>query len=517
MQQRFFYMMRLYLLLLVILLMSVIPAYADGEDVGELLNISTGGMSSSAIRLEVNDHMVATEGGTKMINGRAMVPLKIITDTLGIPATFGDSGQIKIDDVVGTILLKVGDIQAKVNDQVVQLDAAPVIQNGQTLVPLRFIAETLQAKVEWVANQNLIKIHRNALENVTFERYQDVTRIIFDITVPDNYKVFILHNPERLVVDFAGATYPGKKTDLLVNTSLVSHVRASQFQLDPAITRAVIDLVDPAVTYQVQPLAAQRRLVLDIARKGSPSVIGKTSTSTPVGNPGSTAGPTKPGATTIPLPATPGSTTPQPTKPGQTVSPTPAQTPILINTQAVRNKLIVIDPGHGGKNPGAIGVTGTWESNINYDIASRLNELLQNAGAFTIMTRKSDEDPGLWDRPGMANNSHADLFISIHSDSHPSPATRGSTVYAHYNATKDNWSLAWFVHNEIIKMTGLESKGLRAANFVVLREAKMPAILVESAYMTNKDDEALLKNPDFRQLMAQAIFNGIVEYYDKNK
>lgn len=508
MQQRIFYLIRLYLLLLVILLMSVIPAYADGGDVGELLNISTGGMSSSAIRLEVNDHMVATEGGTRMINGRAMVPLKIITDNLGIPATFGDSGQIKIEDVVGTIMLKVGDSQAKVNDQVVQLDAAPIIESGQTLVPLRFIAETLQAKVEWVATQNLIKIHRNALEKVTFERYQDVTRIIFDITVPENYKVFILHNPERLVVDFNGATYPGKKTDLLVNTSLVSHVRASQFQLDPAITRAVIDLVDPAVSYQIQPLVAQRRIILDIAKKGTALVIGKNTTSTNTGG-SNTSG--------TPAPAKTGTTTVTPVKPDTSTSPTPAQTPILINTQAVRNKLIVIDPGHGGKNPGAIGVTGTWESNINYDIASRLNELLQNAGAFTIMTRKSDEDPGLWDRPGMANTNHADLFISIHSDSHPSPATRGSTVYAHYNATKDNWTLAWFVHNEIIKMTGLESKGLRAANFVVLREAKMPAILVESAYMTNKDDEALLKNPDFRQLMAQAIFNGIVEYYDKNK
>ena len=502
MQQPLFYLIRLYLLLLVILLMSVIPAQADGGDVGDLLNISTSGLSSSSIRLEVNDHMVATEGGTRMLNGRAMVPLKIITDTLGITATFSDSGIIKIDDVLGTMYLKVGDTQAKVNDKPITLDAAPVIESGQTLVPLRFIAEALNADVKWVSTQNLIKIHRNTLENVTYERYADRVRIIFDLTIPEQYKVFKLHNPERLVVDFTGATYPKKKTEQLINTSIVSNLRVSQFQLQPSITRAVLDLTNPDVTYTIRALTAQRRVVLEVIGKPTPAEPGKTDKGDKNDKTEKTDKNEKTDKTD--------NNVKQPASNDPVLTATPAE-------QVLKNKLIVIDPGHGGKNPGAIGTTGTWESNINYDIASRLNELLQHGGAYTIMTRKSEEDPGLWDRPAIANNSHADLFVSVHSDSHPDKATRGTTIYAHNNATQENWSLAWFIHNAIVRNTGLVSKGLRAANFVVLRESQVPAVLVEAAYLSNKEDEAQLKDPNFRQLVAQGIYNGIVEYYNRIK
>jgi N-acetylmuramoyl-L-alanine amidase len=178
------------------------------------------------------------------------------------------------------------------------------------------------------------------------------------------------------------------------------------------------------------------------------------------------------------------------------------------------NKLIVVDPGHGGKNPGAVGLTGVWESEVNYDIAIRLNELLLEAGAFTIMTRKGEQDPNLYERAKMANESRADIFVSIHSDAHPKPETRGTTVYAHPNANQTTWALGWYVHNEIVQATGLKSMGLRSANFVVVREPKMPSILVETAYVTNREDEALLKDPEFRQKIAQAIFNGILLYFD---
>lgn len=494
MRQRFFYLGGIFFFLIWVAT-SFDVAFANGDDVGELLNLSTGGLSKTAIRLEINGNMVANTGGGQLINGRSMVPLKPIVDALGLKMTWYDTSQtVRIEDITAVITLKVGDSKAQIDDQTISLEVPPMNLDGQVLVPLRFLGEALQAKVEWLPDQMLVKLHRSILEKITYERYPDRTRLIFNLTIPEEYKVFQLKSPDRLVIDFSGAWYPDKKTVHSVNTGLVSTLRLSQFQLDPHIARAVVDLVSPDIEYKVNVLSAQRKLVIDITPKA-----------------GGTVAPTTPGAT---------STTPEsePAKPVESRPTIKEQTPATIKNppSALLNKLIVVDPGHGGKNPGAIGVTGIWESEVNYDIANRLNELLVEAGAFTIMTRKGNQDPNLYERAAMGNQNRADIFVSIHSDAHPKPETRGTTIYAHHNASKDAWSLGWYVHNEIVQATGLKSMGLRAANFVVVREPKMPSILVETAYVTNREDEALLKDPEFRQKVAQAIFDGILIYF-KNK
>lgn len=471
-------------------------ALASGDDVGELLNLSTGDISRTAIRLEINGKMMANTGGAQLINGRSMVPLKPVADTLGLVMTWDDAGQtVRIEDTHAVIILQVGEGKALVGDREIDLEVAPLAVDGQVLVPLRFLGDALQAKVEWIPEQMLARLYRNILDKVSFEPHTDRTRLIFDLTLPEEYEVFQLHSPERLVIDLPAARYPAKKTVHPVNTDLVSTVRISQFQLDPPVARVVIDLLNGDIAYKVNVLSAQKKLVVDIAKK--------------TGQAPAAALPADPAAA-VQSPDSPQTIKEQPQETLREPSGASLQNPV----SSLINKIIVVDPGHGGKNPGAIGVTGTWESEVNYDIAIRLNELLLEAGAYTMVTRKSEQDPNLYQRADIANKNRADIFVSIHSDAHPKPETRGSTVYAHHNAAKTTWALGWYVHDEIIKATGLKSLGLRSANFVVVREPKMPAILVETAYLTNREDEALLKDPEFRQKIAQAIFNGILLYFN---
>ncbi len=448
---------QVYLLPLICILMILSP----------INSLAAAGTVSSSVKLEINGQLISENEGATIIAGRSMVPLKTVTDSLGIPVLWFDSTRIiKVEDTSGPIFLKIGDSEANIDGHKVQLDVPPMLEGGQTLVPLRFIAEALRAEVEWFPEEKLIRVKRSNLNDITFESYKEQVRVIFELTDPEKYEAFRLHEPERLVIDIPDTQYNQKRKLLTVHHNLLTSIRVSQFQKEPSIVRVVLDLSGAEIDYQIHVLPLQQKLVIDLFTPGTEieEYIAEPQPSTPA-------------------------------------------------IKALQNKIIVIDPGHGGKNPGAIGITGLYESEVNYDIAQKLIKLLQAAGAYTIMTRKSDEDPGLYERAEIANENRADLFISIHADAHPKEVTHGSTVYGHYNATKDNWAFAWYVHEEIIKNTGLASKGLRAADFVVLRETKAPAILIETAYLSNREDEALLKDSEFRQKVAEGILNGVIRYY----
>lgn len=461
----------IYFLVLACIIISFIPVYAN-EHMDNLQG-SFGDFIESDLRLEINGQMISDARGA-IISGRSMVPLKTVTEEFGISTSwFGSSKIIRIDDKNGPIFLKIGDSEAVIDGKQVQLDVPPTIEGGQTLVPLRFLAEALQAQIEWLPDQKLVRMRRSELKEVRFERYPDQLRVIFDLNTPESYKIFRITGPDRLVIDFPGTNYLERKSTTVVNHDLLRLIRVSLFQESPLITRVVLDLEDPNVEYKVHPLTAQGKLVIDITPRVETDPVSDSEFGRPWNG--------------IPLPL----------------------------NQPLQNKIIIVDPGHGGRNPGAIGITGLYESEVNYDVAVRVNEMLRGAGAYTIMTRESNEDPGLYERAELSNDNRADLFVSIHADAHPKESTRGSTVYGHYNATEENWALAWYVHDEIIKLTGLESKGLRAADFVVLRETEASAILVEMAYLTNHEDESLLKDGEFRQKMAQGIFNGILRYFEQ--
>ncbi|WP_199241701.1 N-acetylmuramoyl-L-alanine amidase [Desulfosporosinus sp. Sb-LF] len=194
-----------------------------------------------------------------------------------------------------------------------------------------------------------------------------------------------------------------------------------------------------------------------------------------------------------------------------------------IPANALSGKTIMLDPGHGGPDTGAVGPNHTYEKDNNLAIALTLNDILKQAGAKVILTRNNDTSPAsnyseeedLQARMDLANKSTADLFISIHNDSYSSPDIQGtSTYYSEVNPKQtESIQLANSIQSAVIDTVKTKSRGLKEAGFYVLRKATMPAILLETAFISNPYEEARLKNPTFQKNIAVAIFHGLYNYY----
>lgn len=181
--------------------------------------------------------------------------------------------------------------------------------------------------------------------------------------------------------------------------------------------------------------------------------------------------------------------------------------------------LVVIDPGHGGKDPGAKGIDGiTFEKNLNLDVAKRLEEKLNNLGFKTIMTRTDDTYTTLQQRTDLANQSYGDFFMSIHFNAFVSKTQGIETLYYPNSTTEgyniNNKDMAGIFHQELIKTLERPSRGTVARpNLVVLKKTKMPAILAELGFITNNDELAQIKKEAYRDNAANALATSIVRYY----
>jgi N-acetylmuramoyl-L-alanine amidase len=242
--------------------------------------------------------------------------------------------------------------------------------------------------------------------------------------------------------------------------------------------------------------------------------------------------------TAPPVESTPGLGLPLPTPPQ------PAQ------PRAKSFKTIVIDPGHGGKDPGARGQRGTEEKDITLKVALKLRNLLsKQLGVRVLMTRERDEFVELEDRAKFANGQEADLFVSIHVNSHPQRSVKGIEIY-HFGEAKDQralevaarengtplnstgvgWEylvadlltakkieasleLAWIAKEAMVtNLNGhydLVDHGVKTAPFYVLRFTSMPSILAEVAYISNSDEEDLLRTTRFTTRVAEALMEGV--------
>ncbi|WZL74400.1 N-acetylmuramoyl-L-alanine amidase [Clostridiaceae bacterium 35-E11] len=180
-------------------------------------------------------------------------------------------------------------------------------------------------------------------------------------------------------------------------------------------------------------------------------------------------------------------------------------------------KLIVIDAGHGGKDPGTKSKNPLqYEKNLALDTAKRLEKLLQEAGYATHMTRNDDTYIGLYDRSGAANALNADLFISVHYNWNPDPGISGvQMVYVDYDP-RNNKALAQIMQEELAKELNAAERGLlHKPRTVVVRETQMPAVLCEIAFLSNDQDAQKASNPEYRQKAAQGILNGITRYINE--
>ena len=170
---------------------------------------------------------------------------------------------------------------------------------------------------------------------------------------------------------------------------------------------------------------------------------------------------------------------------------------------------VVIDPGHGGRDPGAVGINGLQEKYVVNDIAPRVAAILREQGANVVMTRNSDIEVDLEPRVQTAERANASIFVSIHANaiSLSRPDVNGLETFYASDAGR---RLADTVHATVLRAMGMRDRGVRSARFYVIRRTSMPAILIETGFVTGAEDYTNLADPDWRERMSQAIAQGIL-------
>ena len=190
------------------------------------------------------------------------------------------------------------------------------------------------------------------------------------------------------------------------------------------------------------------------------------------------------------------------------------------DTKPTGQPVVVLDPGHGGRDPGAIGPRGTYEKNINLPIARQVGKLLEQDKIKVVYTRSSDTYVSLIERSNIANRTDADVFVSIHCDGNPNPVKQGTSTYYYAPASNpvlavqanERRTLATCLQKSLMASLGRDDRGVRQGNFSVLRETMIPAALVEILFITNPQEEALLQLESTQEAAATAIARGIKNY-----
>lgn len=252
-------------------------------------------------------------------------------------------------------------------------------------------------------------------------------------------------------------------------------------------TTAVI-LITPASGVQISDLnqPSQQTLALQLQRNRAPVV-------------------------SLPNPST--ASIPVPTPPRTNVPPTSYPNPTLPRATNGR-PIVIIDPGHGGPDPGAIGVGGLQEKGIVLDIGQKVAAMLEQQGVQAVITRPDDRDLDLEPRVQLAERLNATVFVSIHANSISlsRPDISGLETY-YYQSGLD---LARVIHQSVLEGTGIQDRGVRSARFYVLRKTSMPSVLVEVGFVTGRDDAAKLADEGYRNQMATAIARGILRYLGRS-
>lgn len=327
-------------------------------------------------------------------------------------------------------------------------------------------------------------------------------RLVVDEAGPVTYNTFVLTNPTRLVVDLNGAwIHSSMPRSYTIDNEMVRQVRISQNQKDTV--RIVIDVKEGmrADEYRIFTIKEDPandkpwRLVLDFGQlKALPDAQTDSNSQEPV--PGTPAAP--------PSPAFPD---PKPIK--------------FYDEPGLSDKVIVLDPGHGGSDAGAVGPNKTMEKNVTLAISQEVRKLLEKGGAKVIMTRTEDRDvygpkataaEELQARVDVANKENANLFVSVHINAFTNPQANGTATY-YYPKTTGDIRLARFVQAGMIEQIGLLDRREVPARFYVLRNAEMPAVLTEVAFISNPAEEKLLNDAKFIKKAALGIYNGIANYF----
>jgi N-acetylmuramoyl-L-alanine amidase len=187
----------------------------------------------------------------------------------------------------------------------------------------------------------------------------------------------------------------------------------------------------------------------------------------------------------------------------------------------VSKRVVLIDAGHGGFDPGKMAGEQILEKDINLKIAKKLQTYLEQGGATVIMTRVTDEalaedkKDDMRSRKEIANTSHGDILVSIHQNSYPDSKVSGYQIF-YYNTSDNSKNLANNINNKLKETVNPNNRLLPAANknYFVLRQTELPAVIVECGFLTNSSDKYNLTTDKYQSKIAWGIYMGIVDYFE---
>ncbi|PQP03610.1 N-acetylmuramoyl-L-alanine amidase [Pseudomonas frederiksbergensis] len=358
------------------------------------------------------------------------------------------------------------------------------------------------------------------IRNARLWRSDDKLRLVFDLSGPVQYKTFSLSAPERLIIDLSGADLSGDFSQLVLDNSVIRAIRSGHF--GQGDTRIVLDLSGPVQlnSFLLPPQDGQgHRLVLDL-KAIAPLQIAAASSE--------------------------------------------KREPIIDKAHPKRDIIVVVDPGHGGKDPGAVGAKGEREKDVVLSIAQLLAKRLKREKGFDVkLVRNDDFFVPLRKRVEIARKHKADMFISVHADAAPRLTASGASVYclseggatsatARFMAQRENGAdllgatsllnlkdkdpmlagvildmsmnatiaaslqLGNTVLGSLAGITTLHQKRVEQAGFAVLKSPDVPSILVETGFISNARDSQRLVTARHQQAVADGLFEGLQRYFQKN-
>jgi len=358
---------------------------------------------------------------------------------------------------------------------------------------------------------------------VRLGEHPDKTRIVFDVTEKLDYRVFLLADPYRVVIDLPELTWEAPPPREDGGVGLIKGYRFGLFA--PGTWRVVLDVAQPVKIKEmrvIEPREGYRyRLVLDLAPETREAFLAETKRSA---------------AAAAPAPAPVAPARPEP-KPGK--------------------KVVVIDPGHGGVDPGALGRTGVYEKFLTLSMAGELKRALESVGRYhVVLTRDRDIFLPLRERIAIGRAAGADLFISLHADTIDDSRIRGLSVYTLSETASDkeaaalaasanksdviagvdltnanpdvanilidlaqretmnlSANFAEFAVADLAREAALLGKTHRFAGFAVLKAPDVPSVLVELGYLSNREDERQLRDPVYRGRLAAALVKSVERYF----
>jgi N-acetylmuramoyl-L-alanine amidase len=439
-----------------------------------LPQMSQAATATTNIPLYLNGNLLKPEVSPILVGNTTLVPIRIISENLGAKVTWTQAeSKVTIQKGLTQIVLWINKKDALVNAQKYTLEEAPKLIAGNTLVPVRLIAENLGLDVKWdntARSVHMVKVADNQTPgpiqpppvvpvDTNPNHYPELRSIVLSgnqlqvqASGPISSKVFYIAGPDRLVMDVPASAFSSTVPKPLPNT--MEEIPVGNHPLISKIRYAYND-----------PATSTIRIVVELKRKAGYTLVENGTTGK-----------------------------------------------VSINIAETKYK-VVIDAGHGDQDPGANSVTGKKEKEFNLAMALKVQALLQqNPSIQVIMTRTTDVFIPLAGRVDIAEKAGADIFVSIHANAWMA-SSRGTETY--YNR-QESIPLAEVIHRFMAAVTGFPDRGVRFGDFHVIRETSMPAVLLEVGYMSNAIEDAALANNDFRNRVAASIVNGIKDYLKVN-